>query len=149
TAASFGIFFFFLFWALTSNFFISIGTILGERLLYLPSAGACLAIASGIVAVGKHIQPRWSPGGKTSNGDVPAALTPLSAALAAAVVLLAGARTWARNPDWKDNVSLYKSAALASPRSFKALGSYASELSAEGHAREAMSWAERALSIYP
>src|SRR5439155_23674535 len=59
-AASFGILFFFLSWALTSNFVITIGTILGERLLYLPSAGACLAVASGIVAATQPIRSRLS-----------------------------------------------------------------------------------------
>ncbi len=131
-AASFGILFFFLTWAITSNLFVVIGTILGERLLYLPSAGACLAIAGSLVPAGRRLRVPW-----------------VAAAAIAALVFAGGARTWARNADWKDNATLFKSAALASPRSCKALDGYASELFSAGRSREAIPWAERALAVFP
>jgi tetratricopeptide (TPR) repeat protein len=130
--ASFGIFFFFLTWVLTSNIVVVIGTILGERLLYLPSAGICLAIASVLRAAGRKIRIRS-----------------VAVAAIATLVLAGGARTWARNADWKSNATLFESAALASPRSCKALGGYASVLFSARQSREAISWAERALAIYP
>jgi len=131
-AVSLGLSFFLLTWALTSNFVILIGTIFGERLLYLPSAGACLAIASGLFALGRPLPVR-----RLLSGAV------------AVLVLAGGARTWARNRDWKDNASLFASTAAASPRSCKALDGYASELFTAGRPKEAIAWAERALAVYP
>lgn len=131
-AASFGIGFFLLSWALTSNLPVVIGTIFGERLLYLPSAGACLAIAFALIAASRRVgAPR------------------LAAVLVAALVGVAGARTWARNADWKDNQTLFAAAAEASPRSCKALNGYASELFTARRPEEAIPWAERSLAIYP
>ena len=131
-AASFGIGFFLLSFTLTSNIPIVIGTIFGERLLYLGSAGACLAVACGLIAAGKRFNLR-----NVATGAI------------AALVLLAAARTWARNADWKNNQTLFASAAAASPRSCKALDGYGSELLTAGRPKDALPWAERALAIYP
>ena len=131
-AASFGILFFFLTWALTSNVFVVIGTILGERLLYLPSAGACLASATALVAIGRRLRAPWVAG-----------------ALVLALVFLGATRTFARNHDWKDNLTIFERAATASPRSCKALGAYASELLAAGRPEEALPFAQRSLAIAP
>jgi tetratricopeptide (TPR) repeat protein/uncharacterized membrane protein YozB (DUF420 family) len=131
-AVAAGIFFCLATWVLTSNLVVTIGTILGERLLYLPSAGACLVIAAGLLAVGRRLRAPW--------------LTPA----AATVLVLAGAgRTWVRNFDWKDNLTLFASATVASPRSCKAWNGYASELLARGRAREALPAAARSLAIDP
>jgi len=130
--ASLGIGFFLVASALTSNAFIVIGTIFGERLLYLSSAGACLAIASLLAAVGRRV-------------PVPA----FSSGVVALIVLAGGARTWARNSAWKDNLSLFASTAATSPRSCKALDGYASALFTAGRPHEAIAWAERALAVYP
>lgn len=125
---SFGIAFFLLSWLVTSNIPIVIGTIFGERLLYLPSAGVCLAVASALAAV-------------------PARR--LGAVAIAALALAGFARTWARNPDWKNNAALFASTVATSPRSCKALDGYASELLTAGRPKDAIPWAERALAVYP
>src|SRR5262249_25954429 len=106
---SFALGFFLLSWALTSNLFVIIGTIFGERLLYLPSAGFCAAAASGIVAAG-----RWLGGPR------------LAALVMAVLVAVCGARTWWRNADWRDDETLFAAAAEASPRSCQALNGHAS-----------------------
>jgi tetratricopeptide (TPR) repeat protein len=131
-AASFGIGFFLLSWLVTSNVPLLIGTIFGERLLYLPSAGACLVAASALTAAARRMPVR-------------------GAVTAATIVLLAagGTRTWSRNRDWKDNQTLFASAAATSPRSCKALNAYASELLTAGRPRDALPWAERALAVFP
>ena len=131
-AASFGVFFFLLAWGLTSNLPVVIGTIFGERLFYLPSAGACLAIASVLTYAAARVPARG-----------------LAAAAIGVLVLVGGARTWARAADWKDNAALFASAAAASPRSCKALDGYASELFTAGRPRDAIAWAQRALNVYP
>jgi cytochrome c-type biogenesis protein CcmH/NrfG len=129
-AASFGILFFFLTWALTSNFIVPIGTILGERILYLPSAGICLAVAGSLVAAGKRFR-------------VPVAVA------TTAFLVLGAARTWARGADWKDNLTLFESAAKASPLSCKVHYNLAVELRLAGRTREAADHLERALQLGP
>jgi hypothetical protein len=86
-----------------SNLLFPIGTIMAERLLYLPAYGliACLVLAVDWLGERTRIP-----------------------VLAPAVLLLAlsgfAVRTWERNPDWQNNLTLAESAVQASPRSFKA-----------------------------
>ena len=84
----------------TSNLVITIGSIMAERFLYLPSIGFCVAAALGL----------WRALGQQR-----------VAVVASAVVVLAlGARTYARNIDWQSEHSLWASTLAASPNSFKA-----------------------------
>jgi tetratricopeptide (TPR) repeat protein len=131
-AASFGLVLFLLSWLPTSNLAIVIGTIFGERLLYLPSAGICIAAASGALAFGSR--PKLEK----------------AVVVAIALIVATGAsRTWTRNRDWTDNLTLFAATAASSPRSCKALDGYASELLSSGRPAEARVWAERALGIHP
>jgi protein O-mannosyl-transferase len=84
-----------------SNLIVPIGTIMAERLLYLPSLGAIalLALAGGALVARA---PRWAPW------------------LAAALVLALAGRTWARNRDWVDDRALFRAAVATEPRSVKA-----------------------------
>jgi len=84
----------------TANILVPIGTIMGERLAYLPSAGFCLLIA---------LAWNW-----LRNRERKIAV----AALAVLVALLA-VRTVARNRDWKDNLTLYSATVRAAPDSAK------------------------------
>ena len=79
--------------SLTSNFLRPIGTIMAERLLYLPSLGFTCAVAC---AVGRR-----------------RAATPMLVMLS----LLYAGRTVARNADWHDHLTLFASAAEVSPNS--------------------------------
>ena len=83
----------------TSNLIFPLGTIMAERFLYLPAAGlvACIAIAAD----------EWLPR--------PAWKTSL---LILAVAGL-GARTWSRNLDWKDDLTMAQASVRSSPESFK------------------------------
>jgi tetratricopeptide (TPR) repeat protein len=86
-----------------SNLLFPIGTIMAERLLYLPAYGliACLVLAVYWLGARTRI-PVLAP--------------------AVLFLVLSGfaVRTWERNPDWHNNLTLAESAARASPRSFKA-----------------------------
>lgn len=84
--------------ALTSNLVLFIGTLLAERLLYLPSVGVCLLAG-------------WSVARARTPGVERIALAVMLALAAAA-----GARSWIRLPDWRDDFTLYQSAARVSPR---------------------------------
>jgi hypothetical protein len=86
-----------------SNLLIVTGTIMGERLMYLPSAG--LAV---IAAVALH-----------RAASTPRRLRAATIAVAVAVAAF-GVRTYARNPDWTSDLTLWRSAVHASPASAKA-----------------------------
>ncbi len=118
-----------------SNIPVSIGTVMGERLLYLPSAGLCIAAAALVAPI---------QGARLSR-----ALRGLGVTALALVCALHSARVLTRIPDWKDQLSLFTATVAASPRSAKAwynLGATHDDL---GNYREAMAAYERALEIQP
>ena len=86
--------------AATANILTPTGTILGERLAYLPSAGVCLLVALGW---------NWLRQKKEI----------LAWGLLGAVVLVFSVRTVIRNRDWKDEFALYSSGVRAVPNDAK------------------------------
>ena len=79
-----------------------IGAIMAERFLYLPSIAMAACVVLAVCAAGERL-------GQTK---------PARVVLGAAVVVLA-ARTWVRNADWRDNLTLSTATVRSSPRSFK------------------------------
>ncbi len=115
-----------------SNLFFPVGTIMAERLLYLPSLGMLAALIWGLRAT---LRAMRRPG--TFPVLIAIALLPL------------GARTWQRNQDWKSNLSLFTAAKQVEPRSVKILSNLGAALSQAGHHRAAIPEYERALDIAP
>jgi len=102
--ACFAIAFFFAMLAPTANLLIPVGSIMAERWMYLPSLGLALGVVMGLEAIRRRF-----PG-----------VSRRTLMAAAGVLCLAwGARTYLRNFDWRDDSTLWRSAAEASPRSFK------------------------------
>jgi Tfp pilus assembly protein PilF len=107
-----------------SNFPFPIGTIMGERLTYLPSVGACLAVGWTLTLIGWPEQLSASSG-PNGGADLSGILAPggwrarAAVGLCVAVTLGYGIRTLVRNPDWRDQVALFESARAVSTRSFK------------------------------
>jgi Flp pilus assembly protein TadD len=117
--------------SIASNMIVLIGTIMAERLLYLPSVGMCLVAASAIPWVWRKAG-RW-PG-----------------ILVAVLVLgAASVRTIDRNRDWRDGYTLFRSAALASPRSVKVRNNLGTELLKRGRPAEAKQEFQKAIEIAP
>jgi protein O-mannosyl-transferase len=86
-----------------SNLLFPIGTMMAERLLYLPLIGLIAAAVLEIDAAA----PRWR---------IPAmALAIVAGVIAAGFVL----RTWMRNFDWNDDKTMALSGVQSSPRSYK------------------------------
>jgi tetratricopeptide (TPR) repeat protein len=116
--------------ALTSNIPFPIGTMKGERLLYLPSVGWCLA-AGWLGAKAIRVRPNlWAP-------------------LLTLVIVLFAARTWARNYDWRDNTTLFEATVRTSPGSAKAHYNLGVAYMREDRLDEAMLQFRRTLQIYP
>src|ERR1017187_8002098 len=82
----------------TANLVFPTGSIMAERFLYMPA----IAFAIAAAALAYRL-----PNRKLGTGI-----------LAAALVILAG-RTFARNRDWQDNLTLFSHDAGSAPRSFK------------------------------
>jgi hypothetical protein len=100
--------FFFITLAPTSNLVILIGSVMAERFLYLPAIGFAVCVA----VFGHLLMRRIS-----------------ARAQAGILVLICVAlmvRTHARNADWTTDLTLWSSAAAASPESYKAHVNYAS-----------------------
>lgn len=87
----------------SSNLLFPIGSIMAERFMYLPSIGLVGCLVLAVFAAAQRIgNPRLAP----------AVLGALACAFAA--------RTWARNLDWQDDVTLDTATVRSAPLSFKA-----------------------------
>jgi hypothetical protein len=88
--------------SLFSNMIITIGAAMGERFIYFSSFGFCLAIAFLILKLLKvDLYKTISKPSEVFSSK------PLLA-LVSVIVLLFSAKTIARNPNWKDNLTLYR-----------------------------------------
>jgi tetratricopeptide (TPR) repeat protein len=116
--------------AATANILMPTGTIMGERLAYLPSAGFCVGLA---------LAWAWL---KQRQGL-------LAWGLLLLVLLALGGRTVARNADWRDNLALYSSAVRAVPESAKMHANLGGEYMIRNQFDLARSEFQIALRIYP
>jgi tetratricopeptide (TPR) repeat protein len=116
--------------AASANILVPTGTILGERLAYLPSAGFCLLLALG-----------WN--------QLRLKKEMLAWGLLGAVVLVLSVRTVARNRDWKDAFALYSSAVRAVPNDSKMHANLAGQYFIRNHLDFAAREYQIALRILP
>lgn len=116
--------------SLASNLVIPIGTVKAERLLYLPSVG-CVLLAGVLL---QQFRPKraW-----------------LRAGLVALITVTFAARTWARNGDWQNNLTLFEAAVEAEPESAKAHHDLGVTLRELGRFDEANIQFREALRAYP
>jgi len=111
--------------AVTANVLFPIGTIMGERLAYAPSIGLTL-LAAILLAENKH----WK-------------------IVLAALALLYGARTVARNLDWRNPEVFYTRLAETSPASAKAQYSIGALRASLGDDVAAIAAYDRAIAVFP
>jgi len=109
------------------------GTLLAERVLYIPSVGFCFLLAFALMTL-------WKKGFITQN---------TLGLLVVVVVLLYSARTVTRNPDWHDQTALFKSALQVCPDSGKVLYNYGVRLENAKNVEEAVGYYQRAVTIDP
>ncbi len=138
-AIFFGVGFVLLTFLPASNFLIPIGTIMGERLFYLPSGGLCLLLGGGwdrVVA--------WAVRRNLTRPIGTAGLASFSI-----VVLLLTARTAQRNQDWRNTETLMRSAAQVVPQSARVQNILAGFLIQARRWDEAIERLNRALTLVP
>ncbi len=116
-------------WLPASNLLFASGAMFGERLLYFPSVGFCLAL-------GAFLTSRLPGRGATL-----------------AVVLLAGlgaARSIARLGDWREDLRFREITAIRdAPGSARAQAAYGLALARAGRREEALARLRRAIEIFP
>ncbi len=121
--------------SVVSNLLVPIGTILGERLLYLPSLGFCWLFALGVRGLARRL-----PGAAR-----------VQAALYAVVLALAvGLHAWRsveRIPDWRSPDALFLRDVESCPNSAKAQYNAGIVLERAGRYTEAIARFERAIEI--
>ena len=132
----FFVFFFFIALAPTSNLFILIGSVMSERFLYLPAIGLT-GCGVGLICALSRRYPQ------------PACAKTLWVA-AAALCFALGARTYARNFDWHDESTLWRSVTDVNPDDALAhvnLGNALLEI--PGRMPDAIAEYQNAVRIYP
>ena len=103
---SFGIFFFLVLIAPTSNIFFLNGATFADRFLFLPSFGLILAIFLLLSGLKKN-QIEFLKSKPTT----------LTYFISAAIIILFSSLTMNRNPDWKNDEAVFRSGAKNSPNS--------------------------------
>lgn len=133
SAVALGVLFFGVAFLPTANLLYPIGTIFGERIAYLPSAGLCLALggafAGGAAAV--------------------SSLSPAARRTAAVIAILFSLRTITRNPIWWSDSSVFANSLATAPGSAKAHYNQAYVSAEAGRWAEAFRHYSRAVAIYP
>ena len=129
---------------IVSNIPIVIGTIFGERLLYLPSVGYCMMFGLLVhLALGK--EPDAPSRRRLARGG----LGTLLAGVVALVALWYGYLTIDRNRDWRSSRALCVSAYRVNPRSCKVLAGMADVSLGDGELRQALEYCDAATKIAP
>ncbi|TAL61179.1 MAG: tetratricopeptide repeat protein [Bacteroidetes bacterium] len=111
---AFCILFFFITMSVVSNIFIMIGSTLGERFLFVPSIAFCLAVAFAL-----HPSPTL-PKGERGSTTSPPLWGGFRWGLMFVILALFSFKTFTRNKDWKDNLSLFTAGVEATPGSSRA-----------------------------
>jgi tetratricopeptide (TPR) repeat protein len=153
---SFAILFFFVTVSIVSNVVVLIGTNYGERLMFVPSFGFCM-LAAILIARGFKSSEKVLLNLKSFIAEYS---RPLLVMLF--VIILFSVQTMARNYDWKDNITLYKTDVLKVPDSAHMLFYLANHITSEDYyaslpdsaaikkvQQEAIDYLSRSVTIFP
>jgi tetratricopeptide (TPR) repeat protein len=108
----------------TANLLFPIGSIMGERFLYLPSVGFAVVAAIVLDWLSRFFARQMGLGTRGTCG--------VAALLAFLVLGTLSVRTHFRNQDWQDDLTIWRSAVQNAPDSFKSYQGYSSTLWAAG-----------------
>jgi tetratricopeptide (TPR) repeat protein len=123
-----------------ANLAFPIGTIMADRLLYLPSVGLCL-LAGGFIAARVRARGAGEGQGALATGALRASLAIFLVALAARGVV--------RYLDWRDDYTLFRAAVEVVPRSVKAQFNLGAACEERGDDEAAIAAYRAAIAIHP
>ncbi len=115
---------------------IPIGALMAERLLYLPSVGFCIAVGAGVALALDRIRGRPQ-------------LIWLAASAVVIVLLAFAAKTWTRNDDWRDGLTLWEAELRKEPQDVVVNNNLAVEYTTRGELAKARERLEVALRANP
>ncbi|MCC6448453.1 MAG: hypothetical protein IT215_07195 [Chitinophagaceae bacterium] len=153
---SFGLRWFFITFSITCNVFIIIGTSFGERLMFMPSLGLCVAV---VVLLSKFLYKN----NDSSDGSFSQAFSksPLFFSIILIVSALYSLKTYSRNEDWKSDFNLFSRDIEYYPNSTHLLFYLGNHLSSNDYAEgkteqqireasiDAIAKLSKSLAIYP
>jgi tetratricopeptide (TPR) repeat protein len=112
----------------SSNLLVVFGSIMAERLMYLPMIGCAGCAVVAIYSAARRLAPRLHGWLQPERGrlvtvfhlrSVPQTTAVLTWTALCGLVCLYGARTFVRDFDWRDDIALWTSAIRVCPKSFK------------------------------
>eukprot|EP00095_Tigriopus_kingsejongensis_P001095 snap_masked-scaffold193_size270907-processed-gene-1.15 protein:Tk01095 transcript:snap_masked-scaffold193_size270907-processed-gene-1.15-mRNA-1 annotation:"transmembrane and tpr repeat-containing protein cg4050-like" len=116
-----------------SNLFFPVGFVVAERILYLPSMGFCLLVAHGF----NHLYLACPNRGKLLNA-------------ALAFLLLAhGLKSFTRNFDWRDELTLFESGLQVNQNNAKLFCNVGHVYENEGQYEDALAYFQAAIKVQP
>ncbi len=121
-----------------SNLFFPVGFVVAERVLYLPSMGFCL-----LVAYGCHRMQRMSKRMKSSTIQI------LLSSILIFLISVFAAKTFTRNWDWKDELTIFNSGLKVTQNNAKLFNNVGHALESKKAYSEAMRYFKKAVSIQP
>jgi len=133
-----------------ANLILPIGTIMAERLLYLPSVGACLLAGAVLDRMQTERPAATMPvAGQPAGVARRRAGSGAARAAAALLILLFAARSAVRLGDWRDDYTIFRRALEVAPSSVRSLFNYGSACEDRGEDDEAVRVYLRAIAIWP
>ena len=133
----YGIVFFAIGFSIVSNLAFNIGTIMAERLLYLPGIGFAIAVGVLLEAGRRYVAEK-------KNANLAAAT---AWGVVAVVAVLFGIRTFLRTFDWRSQMAIYTQAVHIVPYNSKVHMAYGNTLSAHGEYEAALREYDTALGL--
>jgi len=134
---SFSIPFFFITLSVVSNLLIIIGTIMAERLLYIPSLGFCIFVGALVQKALERVSQKRRIFSSCS-----------LVTILLLIISLYTIRTWIRNRDWKDEAHLFSSVIKNGPESARGHNQMAAVYFQNGDYEMALKEAKRAVEIH-
>lgn len=115
-----------------SNIFFPVGTVVAERLLYLPSVGFCLLVAlvvsSALDTANKYVSLPEAPGKGSSRRRWLRTASTVIVASCAFIVATGCFRSRARNTEWESESKLFEASLRVAPTNVKVLSNTAKTL---------------------
>jgi len=136
----FGSLFFVVTFSPVSNILFPIGTVMGERLMYLPSAGSSMVVVLAL----EHLYAACR-----ARRIAPAVMRMVVLVIFCLAVGYYSYKTVERNRDWRTDIALFESALRVSPNSAKVHNNMGIAMAYQNRLEEALAEHRRALDIFP